>query len=170
MKLNKLMPWRWNDKKTGDGGRQAEELPILALQRNMNRMFEDFFSGFELEPFTAAFTGGFNPAINVSETDKSVQISAELPGLEEKDIQLSVEEDVLVLSGEKKAEQETKDEKGVYRMERSYGSFKRVIPLPAEVVVDKAEAVFKQGVLHVTLPKKPEAQTKAKKIVVKHEE
>ncbi|MGH7145871.1 MAG: Hsp20/alpha crystallin family protein [Planctomycetota bacterium] len=170
MKLNKLVPWHWTGAKNNLPATRDEEFPILALQRNMNRMFEDFFTGFELEPFAALPNSGFYPAVNVTENDTAIEITAELPGLEENDIHLAIEQDVLTLSGEKKAEKEEKKENGYYRLERSYGSFRREIPLPTEVLADQAAAVFKKGVLHVTLPKKPEAQPHVKKIPVKTEE
>lgn len=171
MKLNQLIPWHWSGKTAPATTRRDEEYPVHALQRNMNRMLEDFFTGFEMEPwepFTGA-NGGFTPAINVTDKETALEVTAELPGMEEKDIQVSLEENLLTIAGEKKEEKEEKKENGYYRMERHYGSFQRVVPLPAEVSTDKVEATFKKGVLHILLPKKPEAAAKTKKIEVKHE-
>jgi len=97
---------------------------------------------------------------------KKVIVTAELPGLDEKDIEISISGDALILRGEKRQEEEEKGE-DYYRMERRYGSFQRVIPLPCEVQVDKAEASYRKGVLTVELPKTPEAQSARKIIPIK---
>ena len=106
--------------------------------------------------------------MNVSETDKAVQVTAELPGMEEKDIQISLERDVLLISGEKKSESEETG-KNFHRVERSYGSFQRAIPLVSEVQEDKVDATFKNGILTITLPKPPSSVKAAKKISIKTE-
>uniref|UniRef100_A0A7C4L384 Hsp20/alpha crystallin family protein n=1 Tax=Bellilinea caldifistulae TaxID=360411 RepID=A0A7C4L384_9CHLR len=108
----------------------------------------------------------FTPRVDVKETDKKVIVTAELPGLDEKDIEISISGDALILRGEKRQEEEEKGE-DYYRMERRYGSFQRVIPLPCEVQVDKAEASYRKGVLTVELPKTPEAQSARKIIPIK---
>jgi HSP20 family protein len=130
----------------------------------MNRMFENFW----LEPFGAfeEWPGAFVPTVDVTEEDKEVRISAELPGMDEKDIDVTVRNNILTIQGEKKQEQEEK-QKGFYRKESSYGTFRRVIDLPAEVDESKAEAEFKKGILRIRLPKTAEAQTKTKKIKIK---
>src|SRR6266567_90639 len=97
--------------------------------------------------------------------DKEIKVSAEIPGVEPKDIDVSVEDGILTIKGEKKYEREEK-EKGQYRMERSYGSFERTIELPAEVDESKAKAEFKKGVLRLTLPKRPGAPSRRKRISV----
>jgi HSP20 family protein len=95
-------------------------------------------------------------------------VKAELPGVEEKDLDLQLAEGMLTIKGEKKQEREEGEKgKGYYMMERSYGSFFRRIPLPTEVQEDKVEARFKNGVLMVSLPKSPEATAKVKRIEVK---
>ena len=100
------------------------------------------------------------------ETEAGIEVTVELPGLEEKDIEVSLSDEALTIKGEKKVER--KDEKkGYYISERSYGSVYRSIPLPAGVDSDKAEASFKNGVLTVKLPQRPEAKAKVKKIEVK---
>jgi HSP20 family protein len=103
--------------------------------------------------------------VDVTETDKEVKVCAEIPGVDAKDIDVSVEDGTLTIKGEKKYEQEEKG-KGQYRMERSYGSFERAIPLPTEVDESKAKAEFKKGVLRLTLPKRRGAQPRRKKIPV----
>jgi HSP20 family protein len=102
----------------------------------------------------------------VTETDKEVKVCAELPGVEAKDVDVTVENDTLIVRGEKKYERE-QNERGQYRMERSYGSFERSIALPAEIDEAKAKAEFKNGVLRLTLPKKAGAESRRKKIPVK---
>ncbi|NOX89960.1 MAG: Hsp20/alpha crystallin family protein, partial [Calditrichaeota bacterium] len=110
--------------------------------------------------------GSFMPSVDVKEKDDEFVVTAELPGMDAKDVDISISDDILTLRGEKKEEKEEK-EGNYYRRECSYGSFHRDIPLPAEVETDKVEAEFKRGVLTVHLPKKPESQRKAKKIQVK---
>ena len=106
------------------------------------------------------------PRSDVVETEDGIEVTVELPGLEQKDIEVSLSDEALTIKGEKKVER--KDEKkGYYISERSYGSVFRSIPLPAGVDSDKAEASFKNGVLTVELPQRPEAKAKVKKIEVK---
>ena len=102
--------------------------------------------------------------VDIAETDKDIEITAELPGLEEKDVQVNVADDVLTIKGEKKAEKEEKD-KNYHRIERSYGSFCRSLQLPAGANADAIKATLKNGVLKVTVTKPVAAQPK--KIEVK---
>ena len=144
--------------------RRRGESPFRSLQREMNRMFDNFW----LEPFGTfeEWPGAFVPTVDVTEEDKEIRISAELPGMDEKDIDVTVRNNMVTIQGEKKQEEEKK-EKGFYRRESSYGTFRRVIDLPAEVDESKAEAEFKKGILRIKLPKTADAQTKAKKIKIK---
>lgn len=142
-----------------------EDNPFSLLHRDMDRLFEDFFSGFDLEPFGKR-AGTFSPDIEVSENEKEIKIHAELPGMDEKDIDVSLTNDTLTISGEKKKEKETND-KGYYMKERSYGSFKRSIPLYTEIEAEKIDAHFKKGVLTITLPKSEKEIETKKKIAVK---
>ncbi|HPS41023.1 MAG TPA: Hsp20/alpha crystallin family protein [Anaerolineaceae bacterium] len=150
--------------------RRANEEPMMAIQNEMNRMFDQFFT----DPFTLLPIPGtrlaaeFSPRVDISETDTEVKVVAELPGMDEKDINLSLEDNALILSGEKKSDVEEKG-KTFHRVERTYGSFQRVIPLNVEVDEDKANASFKNGVLTITLPKAAEAVKQAKKITIKKE-
>ena len=120
-----------------------------------------------LEPFGARRERweAFDPRMDVVETDKEIKVSVELPGLEENEIYVGLSRNVLTISGEKRQE---KEEKGhnYLRAERSYGSFRRSIPLPSEVDASKADAEFRNGVLTVTLPRAVKAQAR-KRIVVK---
>jgi len=147
--------------------KREDEHPFSLLRREMDSLFDNFFRGFDIEPFESRM-GAFSPKVDVTENDKEIKISAELPGLEEKDIDVSLQKDMLTIKGEKKEEKEDKG-KDYYRMERSYGSFSRTIPLPVEVETDKVEAKFKKGVLSITLPKTAKAVAETKKIEVKAE-
>jgi HSP20 family protein len=160
--------------KKGTPGTQLEvkrewEHPFSSFQREMNRLFDNMFTGFSLSssaPMERGTAQTFSPRVDVSETDKEIKVSAELPGMEEKDIDVSLTRDTLTIKGEKKGETEEKG-KDYYRMERSYGSFTRSIPIPVEVDTDKVEATFKKGVLDITLPKTEKAIGQTKKIAVK---
>ena len=148
--------------------KREETDPFAIMRRRMDHMFEGFLHGFDLlQPFESQL-GVFSPHIDVVENDTEIRISAELPGMEEKDIEVSVNKESLSIKGEKKEEKEDKA-KGYYRMERSYGSFSRTIPLPVEVETEKVEAKFKNGVLSITLPKTAKAVSETKKIAVKAE-
>ena len=158
-------------RRRGNGGSTLarwEVDPFLDLRREMERMFEDVERLTGFEPFEGAALPShtFLPALDISETKDHVRVTAELPGLNKADVEISVEGDSLILSGEKKQEQE-KREGGHYRSERYYGAFNRRVPLPCEVNFDKAEATFKNGVLTVMLPKSEEAKHKHKKIEIK---
>lgn len=147
--------------------RGAEDDPFFAIQREMNRMFDDFFRGDELAPF-----GGerelrtFSPAIDAHESEKVVTVRAELPGLDEKDVEVTLGDGTLAISGEKMEEKEERGEQ--YRQrEMSYGAFNRVTRLPDGIDTEKVDARFKNGVLTVTLPWLKDAGTKSKKIPIK---
>jgi len=156
-----LMPWRKNaiTKENGD--------VFSTFQREMNRMMEQFNGqGFDLAD-VERIPADWSPRVNVAETEKEVQITAELPGVEEKDVEVTVDNGALIIKGEKRAEKEEKN-KNYHRVERSYGSFQRILLLSREVEEEKAEAAFKNGVLTVKLPKTFAAQQSAKKIPVKN--
>ena len=168
MKVRNLIP-----RKNGESGEVAAsrwESPFFSLQTSMNDLFEDFFEGFDPEPFHAygKATAGFAPKLEVTESEKEFTISAELPGLDEKDIEVTLEGDVLTVKGEKKEEHEEK-KLGYYRSERSYGAFQRSVVLPETISTGDVRAEVKKGVLKILLPKKPEAQIAHKKIEVKGE-
>jgi HSP20 family protein len=128
----------------------------------MDRLFEDAFRGFGLSSFSN--DNGFGwPHVEVVDRDKEVRVTAELPGLEEKDVEIRVEDNVLVLRGEKRTEFD--DEERHYS-ERYYGRFERQVALPAEVDDESANATFRNGVLTVTLPKTEHARQQAKRIPI----
>lgn len=150
---------------TGKDPSKQYEHPVDLFRDEMNRLFDSFFRGFDIEPFDARGSA-FSPKVDVVETEKEIRVSVELPGMEEKEIDVSLSRDSLTIKGEKKVE---KDEKGkdYFRMERSYGSFSRTIALPVQVDPDRVSAEFRQGVLTVSLPKSQQAAQQSQKISVK---
>jgi HSP20 family protein len=164
MAITDLLPWNRN-KDELEIRQEPEQDPVLALQDEIDNLFDDFFNrpfGLLRRPSRGFETlRKFSPSIDVSETAKQVNIKAELPGMEADDIDLEVRDEMVLIRGEKKSEREQKDEQ-FYRLERSYGSFQRSIPLPAEIDVDKAKANFKNGVLSIKLPKVKPSQPRRK--------
>ena len=153
-KTMKLVPWK----------RTESERPLLALQREMNSLFDDFF-GRDLLPEPFRGMGGWRPALDLSETENAVVVKVELPGIEPKQVDVSLVGNVLRVSGEKKAEKEEKT-RSFHRVERSYGAFERSVALPCDVNADKVDARFKDGVLTVELPKVAEAKGRSFKVKV----
>jgi HSP20 family protein len=163
MSVKDLVPWKRERDITVRRGEEAS--PFLALHREMNRLFDDVFRGFDLTPF--GFDRGFErtvgwPNIEVSDTDQEMKVTAELPGLEEKDVEVELANGVLAIKGEKKTETEDKDR---LFSERYYGRFERRIPVEG-VDEDKVSASFRNGVLTVTLPKTAQAQRQVKRIAI----
>jgi HSP20 family protein len=144
-----------------------ESLP--ALRREMDRLFDDFFTGFGFPWLGRGEERMLTPQIEVSESDQEIQIAAELPGLDEKDIEVTVADDTLTIRGEKKEESERK-EHNVHMTERSYGTFSRTLRLPFAVDAGQAKAAFKDGVLRITIPKPKEVQQRTHKIEVRRED
>lgn len=134
------------------------------LQREMNDAYDRVFGSGE-EQLMSPAEGAWLPAVNVSETADNVIIQAEVPGLDPKDIDISVRGDVLTIKGEKKQEKQDGNER-LHRVERSYGAFTRSFRLPAPIVSDKVSADCKNGVLRVTLPKSEHSKTRAVKVRV----
>jgi HSP20 family protein len=150
--------------------------PFEALRNQVDRMFQDFQTGFLQAPLFRPFSDlesfwrrdlGFNvtPAMDIVEKDGAFEVTAELPGLDAKNIDVQLANGMLTIKGEKQEEKEEKT-KGRYVSERRYGSFQRTLQVPAGVDADKIEASYKSGVLTVTLPKSPEAQKQQKSIPV----
>ena len=146
-----------------------------SFRSEMDRLFDRFGSGFgfpslrrmfDTEPAWRSSFSFSTPAIDMSEDEKAYKISAELPGIDAKDIDVSVTGDMLVLKGEKRQEKEEKDQ-NYHFSERSYGSFQRAFELPASIERNKMATDFSKGVLTITLPKTTEAQRPAKKIEVR---
>src|SRR5665811_322362 len=143
--------------------------PFLSLRREMDRLFDDFGRGFwqlptrrsifDIEPmWQPEATWEATPAVDIAESEKAYELTAELPGMDEKNIEVKVANGNLTIKGEKQEEKEEK-KKDYYLHERHFGSFERSFDVPEGVDADKIEANFKKGVLTVTLPKKPEAKS-----------
>ncbi len=155
----------------GQGGRLPSRYmdPFQAFRGEMDRLFDDFLGGLPTlsnlrQTFPAAQV--LTPALDVKETEKELVVKADLPGIDEKDVYLTIQDGILTMRGEKKGER--KDEReNYYLVERSYGSFERSIRLPETIDEDKVEAHFDKGVLTVTLPKRPEMVKAQKKIEIK---
>jgi HSP20 family protein len=154
----------------------AEWQPFEALRNQVDRLFHDFQTGFlqapsyrsllDIEPFWRRDFGfTVTPAIDIVEKDKAFEVTAELPGLDVKDIDIQFANGTLTIKGEKQEQKEEKT-KDRYVSERRYGSFRRSLQVPDSVDADKIEASYKGGVLTVTLPKSPEAQKSQKTIPV----
>jgi HSP20 family protein len=161
MAVRDLIPWGRTRSSVPSTMREDEFSPFLTLHREMNRLFDDVFKGFDTG-MPAALASW--PNLEVNATEKDLRVSAELPGLDPTDVEILVEGDVLTIRGEKKSETEDKDR---HFSERYYGRFERSLRLPFEVEDDKAEATFKNGVLTVTLPKSARAAESTKRIAIK---
>ncbi len=162
-------------KKVAPAPRPYSELfdfhPLESLRRQINSLFPDLTAHHrslsDFEPFERFFSGWpAIPPVDLVEKDGEFAITAELPGLDEKNVEVKVSNGTLTISGEKKDERENK-EKDYYFSERRYGSFKRAFRLPEGVDADKIEAAFDKGVLTIRLPKTAEAQKAEKKIEIK---
>lgn len=146
--------------------RRTEDDLFITMQRRMNRLFDDFMSPLPGLLHYEEMGASFTPRVDLEEDEKEVRVTAELPGMDAKDIYISIQRDVLTLRGEKSSEHEEK--KGQYhRIERSYGSFERQIPLGVEVDAEKVGADLKNGVLTITLPKPAGEAAKTRRIDVK---
>ena len=150
MARNPMIPFR-------PGGGMFPGDPFLSLHREMNRLFDDVFRGIGLPAATGSQGQGdvgtfVNASMNVSETDKEIRITAELPGVSEQDIDVSLDDDVLTIRGEKKFERKD-DKENFHFVERSYGTFQRSLRLPYAVDSEQVQASFENGVLTVTVPK-----------------
>jgi HSP20 family protein len=161
MALRDMVPWR----------KQAVSSPadyVASFREQMDRLFNDFWSDFPgsaLMPRLEERMGAFMPSVEVSEDKEKVKLAVELPGLSEDDVQLTLgaSGEQLTIKGEKKLEEERK-QGNLYRSERVYGAFQRVITLPARVDPEKVTATFKNGVLNVVMTKHPEVESGARRI------
>ncbi|MBN1272120.1 MAG: Hsp20/alpha crystallin family protein [Candidatus Aminicenantes bacterium] len=135
---------------------------LVTLREKMNRLFEDAFTARGDERDLVAST--WTPAVDIYETEQELILTAELPGMEEDDIEIRIEDSNLTLKGERKFEKETKEE-NYHRIERAYGSFYRSFSLPPHIDQEKIKAENENGVLKITMPKKPEAKPKNIKVL-----
>ena len=159
MNISDLVPWR----DRGSLRRPESSTAMRPLQQEIDRLFEDFFRGWEPRLFSDEEMNIFNPALNLAETDNAFEATLELPGLSQDDIT----RDGLTITGEKKDEEEERS-KNYVRRERSYGYFRKIIPLPADTInPENIEAEFAKGVLKVTVPKRESANSQSKRIEVK---
>lgn len=162
MALRDLAPWHH--------GKSGTPSTLGDLQREVDRVFESFWSGFGT-PALLRENGGalggiaLDVKVDASEDDKAYHVTAELPGMSEKDVEVTFADNTLTISGEKKEEKEVKED-NYHRRERSFGSFRRSFTLPVEVDEEKIAASFKDGIMTIDLPKSKSAQKKAKKITI----
>ena len=150
--------------------------PMSTLRNRWDTLFDDFFADFprwpslrrplDIEPLRRLTGGDLMPSVDIKEQDDSYLISAELPGMEDKDVSVEVQDDLLTLRGEKRAEREEKD-KSYHLTERSYGSFSRSFRLPPDADAGQASASFSKGVLSISVPKSAEAHGNVRKIDVR---
>ena len=160
MALRDLVPWKDGSRNVSVHGNETGN-PFLALHREMNRMFDEAFRSFDIGSFGPPTMMGW-PSVELNETEKEVKVVAELPGLDQRDVEIELSDGMLTISGEKKSETEDKERRF---SERYYGRFERRIPVD-DVDQDKVDASFKDGVLTVTLPKLPSAQRKVRRIAI----
>jgi HSP20 family protein len=165
MSVRNMLPRLWRD----------DRHPLSSLHDEIDELLETWTKDFgfpQMPRMPAQWAKDISPRMNVSETDKELQITAELPGVDQKDIEITLTGGDLLIKGEKKSEiDEKKDERSrsYHRVERSFGSFQRRLSLPYDVDADKVQASFKDGVLTLTLPKPSEVQKSAKKIEIRNE-
>ncbi len=162
MSIKSLIP-TWN-KRGLQGHAYNNDNPFQMIQNEMNELFDSFFGDFSIKPFNEGLRNNY-PQIDIKETDSEISIEAELPGLDEKDIKLTLSNNVLSISGEKR--QDNEEKKSQYcHVERAYGTFRRDIPIYTEIQEDKIKASFKKGVLKIQLPKTKEGALVSRMIPV----
>ena len=162
MDLGSLVPWR--DKFRAPANREDIYDPFAMFRRAVDRMFDDFLG--PVGGMHGYGSGGLvSPTIDVTDTEKELVVTAELPGLDEKDFEVTLAGDILTIKGEKKIEHENRSG-GEYQLERRFGSFSRSLRLPFETTDEQIEARYDKGVLTIHLPKPPEAQRQVRRIEV----
>lgn len=169
MNVRDLIPWnRGSSNRVPAFFREEDSDPFLSLHREMNRLFDDAFRSFGRDLPAPGALSSFSarwPNVEISETDKEIKVTAEIAGLDEKDVEILLDDGVLTLRGEKHSETEDKQRQFSGRY---YGRFERRIPVGTEIVEDKVDARFKNGVLSVVLPKTEKAQSQVKRIEIKN--
>jgi HSP20 family protein len=161
MNVRDLVPWSRGDRDRSPTARSDAISPVMNLHREMNRLFDDMFRGFDDSRLLGG-RGGW-PSLDVEETGKEYRVTAELPGLEERDVEVLLQDGLLTVRGEKKIESENRNR--TYS-ERFYGRFERQIPLGQEVDENAVSATFKNGILTVTVPKNAQAVERTKRIPI----
>lgn len=164
MALKELVPWRWGGLRRWEEG----DRPFVAFRQEMDRLFDDFWRGVARPSMLSdgRALGEVAPLVDETEDEKAYHVAVELPGMNEKDVEVSLSDGLLTIRGEKRQEEQEKGQ-DYYRKERAFGAFRRSLPIPGEVDESKIHASFKNGVLTVDLPKSEEAQKKVKQIEVK---
>jgi HSP20 family protein len=162
MTLRSIVPFGWGSSTLPS--RASNNDPFVRLWNDVDQLFSNMVRGTGLGDWQP--TGNIGLPMEIYETGNEVKVVAELPGVEEKDVSVELAGNVLTLRGEKKSTEERKEE-GYHLAERRYGNFSRTLRLPFEVEADKVEAVFKNGVLTITMPKPAELQQQVKRIEVK---
>ena len=183
MNINRLAPWNWFKKEedlngtalpaTRTAGERYPTDPVAQMQREVDQLFDDFFRGFGPGPSRRGpslprmwkQSGWLKPSVDIASTAKEYTIKVELPGVDEKDVEVDVAGDTLRIRGEKKQESEDKG-RDYYAVERSYGSFQRVLALPEDADAEGVSARFKRGVMTIRIPRKESARTNVKQIEV----
>lgn len=184
LELKKLVPWNWFKHEENQAGTVPvqrnqtlstyADSPLSQFHREVDRLFNNLVSGFGMPGLFEAFANmpsqvqpsWLKPSVDIAATDKQYTITVEVPGVEENDIALELLDDSLLIRGEKKLEKEEKD-KEFYRVERSYGSFRRVLSLPEDADRDSIDARFSNGVLTINLPRKAATQISGRRIEIK---
>lgn len=186
MNIKKLAPWNWfkNEEEEAGGNIPVQRTqgqprytanvldPMVQLHHEMNQFFENAFRGWGFTPLSSDLStpltasGQLRPQVDIGATDKEYFITVEVPGVEEKDVRVEIAGDTLTIRGEKKQEEEEKS-KNYYRIERSYGSFRRELSLPADANREDIKANFKDGVLTVKIPRAPLSGSDVKQIEIK---
>ncbi len=157
-----LLPWRRDE-----GPFESLRREIEMLHRDIDRVFEEMWNGrWPAMSFEPMGRGEIMPQLDMTEDDQAFHLQVELPGMDEKDVEVTLRNHTLTIKGEKKEEKETKD-KDVHRRERAYGYFRRSVEIPGDVDADKITATYRKGVLTIDLPKTKQAQEQAKHIEVK---
>lgn len=188
MDIKKLAPWNWFKKEEEGGGSvsvhrrragdrhalqpAAMSAPLQQLRAEMDRVFESVFGNMGLAPSLGSdllpsmdTDGLLKPKVDIAATDDQYMITVEVPGVSEKDVSVEVSGNTMTIRGEKKQEQEEKD-RNYYRIERSYGSFQRILSLPDDADQDNIKADFKNGVLSITMPRKSLPESEVKRIEI----
>ena len=179
MTLKEMVPWRWGGlRRWDDEDRPFESFlrEMDTLHKDMDRLFEDFWRGSGHRSMMSApwpsmmatpwAYGELTPRIDETEDEKAFHIQVELPGMDKDDVDITLANGLLTIRGEKKRDEEEKG-KDWYRKERSFGSFRRSLPIPADVDESKIDASFRKGVLYIELPKTEEARKKVTHIDIK---
>jgi len=170
-----IVPWSWKRKRVPVG---KDEHPVSSLQSQINRVFNDFMTGssrlpdFFSEPLAQLGErwSAFSPNVNVTKTDRELLVTVEVPGMDEKDIELTLTQEGLTIRGERKSSHEESSEGGWTYVESSFGSFERIVPLAdLQIDEDKVEATASKGIVRISLPLVPAAQSSAKKVSIRTE-